>query len=354
MITMTTIAREAGVSKNTVSLALRGDPQIPASTTARIQAIADRLGYRRNPTVAHLMAELRASGQPAARSTLALLNASPDPRAFTSHPTIPTYVRGCERRAASLGYALDHFWLHDPKLDGTSLNRILHSRGIRGLLVVGLMRENRLPPHFAATWDAFPAIVTGVRTRQPSLSFACVDHHTLVCRAVEEALHLGYQRPSLVLDETIDQLVDGRFTAGFHTAQQSLPARRRTRPFLRVQAARAHPNLFAKWLRRERPDVILTLYHEVRPWLANLNLHAPRDLGLIQLELRPDHPNWAGMNQHNDVVGAAAVDLLVGLIHRNESGVPEFPRGTLVGSTWTPGQTVRQATPRARDHNAFV
>ncbi len=35
--TMTDIARRAGVSKNTVSLALRHDPQIPAATRARIR-----------------------------------------------------------------------------------------------------------------------------------------------------------------------------------------------------------------------------------------------------------------------------------------------------------------------------
>jgi LacI family transcriptional regulator len=58
------------------------------------------------------------------------------------------------------------------------------------------------------------------------------------------------------------------------------------------------------------------------------------------LEWRADSPDWAGMNQHNDVVGEAAVEMVIGMIHNNE-GIPDFPRATLVGSTWVNGKTVR-------------
>jgi LacI family transcriptional regulator len=47
------------------------------------------------------------------------------------------------------------------------------------------------------------------------------------------------------------------------------------------------------------------------------------------------------MNQHNDVVGEAAVEMVIGMIHNNELGIPDFPRATLVGSTWVNGKTVR-------------
>jgi LacI family transcriptional regulator len=91
---------------------------------------------------------------------------------------------------------------------------------------------------------------------------------------------------------------------------------------------------------REKPDVILTLYNVVRRWLARLKIAVPRDIGLIQLEWRKSSPEWAGMNQHNDVVGEVAVEMLVGMIHNNERGIPAFPRATLVGSTWVDGKTV--------------
>jgi LacI family transcriptional regulator len=289
------------------------------------------------------MTQLRISRTPGFRSTLALLNANQDQAAFTSHPTVPTYVEGCRRRAAQLGYGLDEFWLHDEELDGVRLNRIFQTRGIRGAVVVGLMNENRLPPRFLTTWEQFPAVVTGVRTQDPALSFACVDHHMLVVQAVEAALRLGYARPALVLDEKIDHLVNGRFTAGLLIAQQQLASRQSTRPFYKVSAARGDLAGFANWLNSEKPDVILTLYNDVRGWLNHLRLRVPQDMGLIQLEWRQDSPDWAGMNQHNDIAGEAAVDMLVGLIQNNESGLPAFPRGSLVGSTWVDGGTVSKS-----------
>lgn len=340
---MSDIARKAGVSKNTVSLALRNDRQIPSATRRRIAAIARRMNYRKNPTVAHLMAELRRARTPRFESTLALLNANTDALAFERHPTLPSYVRGCREQAARLGYTLDTFWLHDPQLDGARLNQILKTRGIRGAIAVGLMNENRLPARFEPTWHEFPCVVTGVRTREPALSFTCVDHYMLAFHAFQKCLALGYRRPALVLDHIIDDLVDGRFSAGVFRAQQALPTRGRARPFFLVREAQSRPELFVRWLEKEKPDVILTLYNVVRHWLEDSGFSIPGDIGLVQLEWRPDRPDWAGMNQHNDVTGQAAVEMLVGMIHHQEIGPPVFPRATLIGSTWMDGKTVANA-----------
>jgi LacI family transcriptional regulator len=341
------IARRAGVSKNTVSLALRADPQIPEKTRRRIQRLAQGMGYQKNPTVAHLMAQLRKSRSPSFQSTLALLNASLDPAAFTRHPTIPVYVKGCRRRAAQLGYSLDEFWLHDKNLDGNRLNKILRARSIRGAIVVGLMKENRLPARFLPTWKEFHTVVTGVRTQSPTLSFACTDHHILALKAFEQALRLGYRRPALVLDHEIDQLVDGRFSAGARIAQQQLPKARQIEPFYLVTEARQNPALFHTWFAKEKPDLILTLYNVVRDWIEAMKLRIPRDVGLIQLEWRKEHCEWAGMNQHNDVVGEAAVEMVINMIHNHSPGLPEFPLATLIGSTWVPGKTIHPGRNRS-------
>ena len=58
----------------------------------------------------------------------------------------------------------------------------------------------------------------------------------------------------------------------------------------RVAEARADRSIFRRWHETQHPDVILTLYHEVHRWLAEMNLRVPRDTRLIQLERRPDHP----------------------------------------------------------------
>ena len=337
---MSLIAERAGVSKNTVSLALRHDRQIPVDTRERIERIAAELGYAKNPVVAQLMTELR-KGKPAGfRRTLALLNANLDAKAFARHPTIPAYVAGCRRRAAQQGYALNEFWLHEPELYGERLNRVLKARGIRGVIVVGLMNENRLPTKFSVTWQQHAVVVTGVRTHEPTLSFACVDHHALVLEAMERVRRLGYRRPALVLAEGIERLVEGRFSAGFWSGQRGLGTGDRVPGFYDVEAARTEPARFHAWYREWKPDVIFTLHTVVREWLGGIGVQVPRDVGLVQLERRKGCEDWAGMDQHNDLTGEAAVDMLVGMINSNEAGVPTAPRATLVGGSWAEGVTV--------------
>ena len=343
MSSMSDIARAAGVSKNTVSLALRGSPRVSQATRDRIAALAAKMGYRSNATVSQLMSELRRNRSARFQATLGLINANEDPRAFTAHPTLPIYVEGCRRRAAQLGYGLDEFWLHEPGWTPRRWLSILRTRNIRGLLVVGLMSHNRLPDRFAPLWASLPAVVTGVRTRGPELSFACSDHHALALAAFEKAVALGYRRPALVLDGVIDQLIEGRFTAGFITGQRRFcPAREHTAPFHDVAAARKDLRVFERWLDRTKPDVIFTLYHEVKRWLESLGRRVPADVGLIQYEWRADHAEWAGMDQRNDLVGEAAVDMLLSMVLHNEPGVPDTPRATLIGSHWVDGATVRR------------
>ncbi len=340
-ITMSMIAAEVGCSKNTVSLALRDDPQIPATTRETIRKVADKLGYRPNAVVSHLMAQLRSSQTARFQAKLALVNAHRDPKAFRSHATIPAYVRGCERRAVKLGYSFDYFWLHDPKLKAESWIRVLRTRAIKGLIIVGMMDQNQLPPHLLLVWENFPCVVTGVRTREPALSFSCVDHHDLVIQAFERALAFGYQRPALVVEERIDRLVEGRFSGAMLSAQQGLPRTRRVPAFTQIDRARHKPGLFYDWFDRHQPDVLLSLYNVVFPWLKDRGLRVPKDVGVIQLEWRESHAEITGMNQHNDAVGEAAVDMVVGQIHRNETSIPLFPRATLIGASWVDGDSVR-------------
>ena len=339
-ISLADIAREAGLSRNAVSLALRNDRSIPVSTRERVKGIARRLGYSRNPYVSEIMARHRSHGNAGHQGTFALFNGNFDPEAFIRHPTIPLYVAGAKRRANEWGYRLDSFWLHDPTMRGERLRNILDSRGICGVLVVGLMNQNRLPEQFRPVLESFPCVVTGVRTRQPALNFACVDHHILALRAVEKAISLGYRRPGLVLDRQIEDLIEHRFSAGYRVGQQNLPPDARLEPHLDSVEAETAFEAFRHWFQRERPDVLLILYNEVRDWLEKLKVRVPEDMGLIQLEWRATHPEIAGMNQHNDLTGEAAVEMLLALIHQNHSGIPAFPRATLIGPTWVNGPSV--------------
>lgn len=339
-ITLTEVARAVGLTKSAVSLALRHDPRIPASTRRRVEQAAGQLGYRRNAVVAHLMSELRRGTASVSSPTIALLNLNEDPHAFTRHPTIPVYIRGIRHRAEALGYAVDTIAGPSKTVDGRRLRKILHARGIRGCILTGLMRDNRLPPNLAPLWPAFPCVITGVRTEEPQLPFACADHHAVSQMAVAMALQSGRRRPALVLDRQIDDLVQGRFSAGFLIAQKSLPTAARIPPYYHEDNEHSLPLSFVRWFERHRPDAILTLYHVVEDWLRARHVKVPRDVALVQLEWRPHRPSWAGVNQHNDRTGAAAVDLLIQMIHAGETALQTHPRAILIEPSWQRGSTL--------------
>lgn len=345
-VTMAQLAARAGVCKATVSLALRHDPRISPATTRRVNQVAAELGYTRHPVVDELMSQLRRSRGAGYRRTIALLNAHPHRLAFVENPTVPSWVAGCRRRAAHLGYLADEFWLHDPEMDGPRLRRILSTRGIRGAIVIGAFGIDSIPVRYASLWNEIACVVTGVRTHRPALSFTCVDHHNLVLDAVAEVRALGYQRPGLVLHEGVDRVTDGRFTCSMWLAQQQIPASHRVPPLTRFVDDSGAPDPFLSWWREHTPDVVLTLHPQnVRNWITKLGLAVPRDVGLVHLEKNRFTANWAGMDQHNDVAGEAAVDMLAGLLHSHEAGVPAYPRATLIGATWVPGGTVRPQPP---------
>lgn len=335
------IAAKVGYSKNTVSLALRGDPQIPERTRKSIVKVANDMGYERNPVTSKLMAQLRStkSRQPA---RVALINANSQATAFEDHLTIPAYVTGARRRAAHLGYETVDFWLNDPEQTPAQLIRALKAANVQGLLLIGLMKQNRLPTRYQRLWEEFPCVVTGVRTHDPALSFACVDHHHLAMKAMRVAIEKGYQRPALVLDDMIDDLVDHRFSAGYLRGQEKLEPKNRVPGFYSIDEARLDSKLFAKWFRKHKPDVLITLYNVVFDWLKEMKLKVPKDVGVIQLEWREAEPHIAGMDQHNDVTGANAFDMLVSLIHSHEIGPPSFPRATLATGTWVDGKTIKK------------
>jgi len=347
--TLRSLADELGLSKNAVSLALKDSRRISAKTRRRVQQLAQARGYRPNPLLSQLMSQVGSGGAAAFRGKLALFNAHADPRALERHPTLPSYLEGFSRRAAQRGYGYDRFWLRDPKLAPRRLIRILETRSIRGAVVIGLMETNRLPDAFREVWERLACAVVGTRPVNPTLSFACADHHDLALQAFSKALERGYRQPALALDDTIDRLVERRFSAGYLVGQQALPKRRRIAPFFDVGAAERVRSRFLRWIERQRPDCLFTLYNAPLRWLGEAGYRIPRDIGAIQLEWRPSSPEIAGMRQRNDLAAAAAVDLVVDQIHRSERGPPEHPLAVLIGANWVDGPSVAPARPAASD-----
>jgi LacI family transcriptional regulator len=342
------IAERAGVGKATVSLALRDDPRLRPETRRRIQKLAAKMGYRTNATVANLMAQLRASRSPKYHATLGLLNASSDPKTLTGAGASREWVTGCHERAGQLGYGLEPFWLHEPGITPARLAGILESRNIRGLIISALLDRSGLPDRFDLIWQQFACVVVGLRPVWPPLHFSTNDQFSTAFRAVQRLWENGYRRMGLVLSPELDAMVDRRFSAGFWAGHEALGGRERL-PVFPFHETRE--TSFRAWYAEYRPDVILCIHEEVKTWLEEMQIDVPAQVGLAHLDRHDELPGWSGMHQNNALVGAAAVDMLVGQLHRNEIGLPDSPQASFTQSTWVDGPTTASNPPRAANES---
>ncbi len=334
--TLQDVAIRAGVHRTTVSLALRDHPRIPAETRERVKAIAAKLGYRINPLVSALM-QSRRSGQPEKHVALAYVTNYPTRFGWRPpHHDRPNYFPGAVERARDFGYKLEHFWLGEAGMTSLRFCDILSARGINGLIV------GRLPPGqptMDLEWSRFSSVALGLTLRAPQLHHVTENHFDAAWQGMQRCRERGYRRVGFVFSEANDSpRVGDRWLGAFLAQQQLYPAADRLPPCPTVPA---DEQSFREWFERARPDALLANHaRPVLAWLERLGRRVPRDVGLI--DLAGDHPEleFAGVYTNPASLGALAVEMLVGLLHRNETGVPGDQHETLLTGQWRDGRTL--------------
>jgi LacI family transcriptional regulator len=103
---------------------------------------------------------------------------------------------------------------------------------------------------------------------------------------------------------------------------------------------------FGQWLRKYRPDAIVSPNLEIIDFIRHLGLRVPEDIGFVHL-IKPAASTLTGIDHHPEHMGSVAVDLLSSILHHNETGRVEYMRRELIEPTWYPGTTVRRITASA-------
>ncbi len=336
-VTLADIAAKAGVHVTTVSLALRNSPRLPAATRERIQSLAKELGYAPDPMLQALVAYR--SGAAARRSppTLAYVtnwNTRFGWREVTAHPN---FFDGAAARARELGYNLEHFWMREPGLTHGRLSRILHTRGINGVVIASHVRE--IDEALQFDWSRFAAVKIDYFPHEPQLPVVTNDQLQIIRLAMQRVIARGYRRIGFVIDEGWDITVDHLYLAGFLWEQQRLPAADRLPPFLL-------PNQepLAEWLQRHRPDVLIGKTEFVTDTFKALGLRIPKDLAFVDIFLEDTTGKTAGVVQNHTEVGRLAVELLAGQLQQNKYGIPAISTTTYVEGTWRDGRSLPART----------
>jgi LacI family transcriptional regulator len=296
------------------------------------------------------MAQLRSPDKVRFQGNLALLNCSEHAKLFAWN-TFRDFKEGITPRADQLGYGLEEFWVRQPGLKPERLVQILKARSIEGVIFGAVLQPEDLMPGGVELWRDFSMAVVGMRSPVTGVPCAMNNHFQTSQRALQMVLQLGYRRPALVVDRSVDILLERRFSGGFVTLCEDLAPENRIPPqwFEREQHGR-----FLEWFRAAKPDVILTLHEEIAFWLRDAGFSIPGDVALVHLDRDPGHCLWAGMEQNNLLVGSASADVCINQIHRREFGLRSHPKLVLIDSDWVDGPhcprapATTQASPARR------
>jgi LacI family transcriptional regulator len=335
-VSLATIAAAAGVSRMTVSRALRGHPEIALATRRRIVRLAEKLGHAPDPRLAEAMARLRLTRLTQAREVIAHVTAFPTPDGWKTTGTIPRIQTGARERARALGYDLQEFWASAPELTPRRLSDILRARGIRGVLVApGPAADFRL----GLRWDYFAAVTVGFSLSE-RLSRTSSHQWQAMRVALRELAALGYRRMGVALAGSLDARVDHLWQGAVLLHSQlhggTVP------PLIGAEWGR---DILQAWLDREQPDVVIGS-GQVWEWLQQLGCRVPGDVGFACINT-DEVPAVAGVEHHSSSLGAAAIDLIVEQLHTNQRGLPARPKVVTIDCSWRPGSSVRTRRRRA-------
>jgi len=343
------IARAAGVSANTVSLALRNSPRISAPTRQLVLRTAARLGYTPDPQLADYMRYMRRRRVTKNLPVIALINAHATPMARLTSPNIRGIAAAATNEAAQRGYRLEEFWLGTPGMSPGRLSDILEARGIRGAIILPLPAG--CGP-LELNWSAFVAVTTCYSAYRIGLNLVTTNRQHYLELALQELRALGYRRIGLAIDDDTDDRSHHQTLAHFLWDQSRQPRALRVAPLM---VPVIDQPAVRRWLDRERPEAVISTRNHVYGLIRALHWRIPQDIGFASLAASAgDVPSVAGVDESPAAVGVSAIDLLVGQLQREELGLPANRRLLLVEGTWIQGRTVqaRRPDPKTAQKNA--
>jgi len=314
------VATAAGVSHMTVSRVARGERTVRPSTVAKVQRFLRQLDYHPDPALSALAAYRTRSHSRATGSVLAFLETE-------VLPYNQLLLEGARQEATRLGYAIKVFTLPSSSSGQRQLSRLLFHRGIRGVM---LSPSNR-PQHLQEwNWSQFAPVAIGALRNEPPMHAVAVDYFQGLQTAYTGLKEMGYRRIGLFLQESLEARTNHLWLGAYLSL-----ARPQLHPLLFNPAALSNRSLNL-WLKRERPDAVLTIHRDWHERLAQAGVAAAylNDIGPY-----PGAPHLRLDARH---IGRESVQLAHLLLLRQELGLPTLPKMILLRGEWQPGTVPTQ------------
>lgn len=327
------VALKAGVSRPTVSLALKGSPTVSAETRAHIRKVADALGYIPDPMLSALSKYRNQDYKKSYQGSLAWISHSPKESPWNTITTYKHYYNGALKRAEQLGYKIEQFDLQQEKLSSDRLHGILNARGIKGLLVCPPGKSGET---FDLPWESYSLITFGYTIETPQLHRVSSSHYRATRAVFEKLRASGYKRIGFAGNKEVNLKTQEHCLSAYLCGCQN--ANQATVPVLLKDPVT--PDDFEQWYRAHRPDAVI-ITSPLWPDVKKTSIRIPEELAVVSPMVPLGARRLSGIVEKSKEIGAAAVDTLVQLIEHDERGVPKDPRYILLEGKWNKGSTIK-------------
>jgi LacI family transcriptional regulator len=331
-MTIKDVAREAGVSVQTVSRVINNHPDVSPETLSRVGDAIDRLGYSPSAAARRLVQR---------RSCLIGVVAS----GHEYHGPSGMAVMGVENQATEFGYSLILQLLHQPeRADVNDTLKRLMGHEVDGIVwAVPEIGENR--SWWRNNKHDLPVPIVFLNSRPwPGLSVVSIDNRQGGRIATEHLLNHGYRHIGLISGPSEWWEVQER-CQGWRDALSSFGMLADNRQIAQGDLWRPETGERAMSVLFERyPEIDAVFACNDHIALGALKvihqrgLRIPDDIAVVGFDNRPDsayyQPALTTVHQQMDEVGSLAVRELKRVMDRESADLPVQPSGAILLQPW--------------------
>lgn len=328
-VTLQRIADACGVSRNTVSLAMRGSPRISLAVRDKIQAKAKEMGYMRDPELSRIMAKLshrRNVGVPVKEEVACLQTIRV--KATWAHADL---IEGFHAYMANYGYNVVPYSFDFTDRNAKQLDRIFRTRGIRGILILPLPpRRNTIQLDFSN----LAAVSIGRKLVNPLLHRVDNNYPNATRRCLDYLQGKGCHRIGAIISSIYDGQLNHAMR-GAYLAWSSLLADDPSIPILdcnRPVNRDLKPCDLTEWTQKQGVDGIICMHYD-EPLIRESFRETGRDLPYAIIRRSHD---TAGPGTEPNIEGVVntAAHILISELDHNRVGPPTDPQLTLINGLW--------------------
>lgn len=185
-LTIIEIAKQAGVSRSTVSRVINDDPNVNAKTRQRVRAVMQRLNFQPNAA---------ARGLAAGKTRILGLVIPMGVAALFTDPYFPLLIQGISAACNQHDYST-MLWLAEPEYERRTIQQIVSAGLIDGVIVASALADDAVIE--AVRTRKIPFVLVGRHPVHNDVSFVDVDNRMSSRDAVLHLLRLGYKRVATI------------------------------------------------------------------------------------------------------------------------------------------------------------